>query len=72
MSNHEHSSTVAVDREACDICGTCVAVCPTAALKIIRELEIDHDRCIRCYRCIRICPFGALKRDNGAAEHVSG
>ena len=51
-----------INRELCDICGTCVAVCPVDAI-IVKEfiVEIDNDKCTGCLNCLRICPAEAVK-----------
>lgn len=54
-----------IDRELCDICGTCVSVCPAAAIFVTESaVEIDLIRCLRCGACATICPVKAV----GVAE----
>lgn len=51
---------VKVDNNVCDRCGTCVAVCPTGALRLVDEIEVAADTCSGCGVCVKICPFAAL------------
>jgi len=49
-------------RSLCDLCGTCVAVCPTDAIKLSEiELTIDDERCTMCLNCVHVCPVKALE-----------
>ncbi|MFC1929751.1 4Fe-4S binding protein [Chloroflexota bacterium] len=47
----------------CIKCGRCVEVCPTGAIKELKEgeIEIRRDRCNNCGNCAEICPAKALK-----------
>jgi ferredoxin len=46
-------------REAlCTYCGTCVAVCPTAAIAA-DAITTDTAACILCCACVKNCPTGA-------------
>jgi ferredoxin len=51
-----------IDRRACDLCGECLAACPTGALRIAgSRLEIDLERCAYCGDCEEVCPKGAIR-----------
>jgi electron transfer flavoprotein alpha subunit len=53
---------IKVNQNRCDECGTCVGVCPTAALLLkTSSLEIIDDLCTDCGNCVAICPIAALK-----------
>ncbi|GAB4376557.1 MAG: 4Fe-4S binding protein [Calditrichia bacterium] len=53
---------IEIDKSKCDLCGTCVAVCPENVMGLtIYELEIDHQGCTRCSKCVWVCPVGALQ-----------
>ncbi len=53
---------IQIDPVLCDVCGTCVGVCPADALAIeLRTLTVDMEKCIRCRACVSICPVGAVK-----------
>jgi Fe-S-cluster-containing dehydrogenase component len=50
---------------SCRLCEkpTCVAVCPTKALKKSENtgvIMVEEDKCIGCRWCLQACPFGAL------------
>jgi ferredoxin len=50
-----------INRNLCDICGTCVAVCPVDAI-VVSEFEvcIDNEKCINCLNCMTACPIKAI------------
>ncbi|MCP4611069.1 MAG: 4Fe-4S dicluster domain-containing protein [Planctomycetes bacterium] len=45
--------------DTCTVCGTCVSVCPTAAVSINGSVETKIELCILCSACIKNCPTGA-------------
>ena len=50
-----------VIHELCDICGTCVAVCPVDAIIVTEfKVEIDNDICTICLNCLKVCPAKAI------------
>lgn len=50
-----------INRELCDVCGTCVAVCPADAIIVAEfEVNIDKEKCIRCMNCVSVCPIKAI------------
>ena len=53
-----------IDRELCDVCGTCASVCPEVAI-IIKEfkVEIDSVKCVDCKKCLRVCPPQAITEE---------
>jgi len=53
-----------VDRELCDVCGTCASVCPEAMITI-REFDvmIDKEKCTSCKNCVKVCPAQAISED---------
>jgi Fe-S-cluster-containing hydrogenase component 2 len=54
-----------IDKDKCDICGTCVSVCPVDAIFVSEfEVEIDNEKCISCQKCKIVCPFHAIYGDN--------
>ncbi|MCF7808519.1 MAG: 4Fe-4S binding protein [Candidatus Marinimicrobia bacterium] len=55
---------ILVQDNRCDLCGTCVAVCPVDAIEV-READISiiHDKCIDCDICIWVCPIDVLSSD---------
>lgn len=57
---------IVIDKEICDFCGTCVAVCqPDAIFLTERDIVIDREKCTECENCIVVCPVGAVRRETG-------
>ena len=51
-----------INKDLCDICGTCVAVCPVDAIVVGEfEVQIDNEKCTGCLNCLKICPAEAIK-----------
>jgi ferredoxin len=62
---------VKIDRDSCDLCGTCVAVCPENVIRMSAYfLEIDHSGCTRCQKCIWVCPVSSLEMIEGEIENL--
>ncbi len=58
------ANEVTRNKRKCTHCGSCTAVCPTAALFVKRpemSVEFDEKKCSRCELCIPICPTRAMK-----------
>jgi len=60
----------------CTLCGFCVQVCPTRALKVLEDskntlLVLDAADCIHCGKCEMICEFHALKMNPPTASEIS-
>lgn len=55
------ASDIALDTEACVVCGLCTAVCRTGAM-VLRdaELVLDKDKCVYCEACVSACPRRAV------------
>ncbi len=55
---------VRVDRDACTLCMSCVAVCPSGALsdgEDIPKLTFIEGACVQCGLCAGACPENAVK-----------
>lgn len=51
----------------CFVCGECIDVCPTHAIRISADgsrIETDIDRCIKCCACVKVCPNHARVFDS--------
>ena len=56
---------ISCNNQVCDVCGTCVGVCPVDAIIIENpEVIIQVDTCIQCGACVQICPVNALSEDS--------
>ena len=53
---------IEVDEKVCGCCGTCVAVCPTDAIRLHHSswVELVEAECVGCGCCEKVCPVGAL------------
>jgi ferredoxin len=60
----ERRFAVALDAEACIVCGTCAEVCPRACFQVDRQAHATTmpgaARCVQCGACIVQCPADAL------------
>ncbi len=58
---------IQIDDQKCDLCGTCVGVCPPDCIALsARALRIIGSECIRCGFCLPACPLEALRwNENG-------
>ena len=57
-----------VNNELCDVCGSCVAVCPVDAITINEfSTTIDNNTCVECMKCVIVCPVKAIKEVNDNA-----
>jgi ferredoxin len=57
---------VKVDGAACTLCMSCVAVCPTSALRGgqgLPQLKFVEDACVQCGMCVKACPEDAVTRE---------
>ncbi len=51
--------------DKCDLCGSCVGVCPVDCISMSEKmLTIDNEVCIDCDHCVDICPVYALESKN--------
>src|SRR4030042_6383068 len=55
----------------CTGCGTCVAVCPTKAIRLVKDgtkgvykPQIIKNRCNNCGLCLKVCPGWKVKINN--------
>jgi len=57
---------IRVDKSACTMCMSCVAVCPTSALREgqgLPQLNFSEWSCIQCGLCETACPEDAIKTE---------
>ena len=53
-----------VDEEKCTGCETCVAECPSEAIKMAEDKAvIDEEACIDCGVCVDACPEEAISME---------
>ncbi len=54
-----------IDRGKCDLCGECIAICPTNAITITDStITISPVACINCGACVPVCPKEAIDQNN--------
>lgn len=58
------------DADVCKECGTCIDVCPTAAIDA-ESFMTDSARCIKCCACVKSCPAGARRFNSPFAPVLS-
>ena len=52
---------VTIDKKKCNLCGTCVSVCPMEVFsKGEKEIIIDEAKCIGCHACELQCDKKAI------------
>ncbi len=52
-----------INHKICDICGTCVAVCPADAIVVSEFIvKIDNSKCLDCMNCLKVCPIKAVEK----------
>ncbi len=61
--------------DECTLCGVCPKVCPTKALRIVKEgevlkLEFSHQLCIGCRACEESCPENAMELSREINPHL--
>jgi nitroreductase/NAD-dependent dihydropyrimidine dehydrogenase PreA subunit len=50
-----------VDQDKCNLCGACIATCPTGMVRDKRGvIKISWVACIHCGHCMAVCPTGAI------------
>ena len=55
---------IIINQQLCDLCGTCVGVCPVDAIIIEKQgITIKSDICTSCSACVDVCPVDALSGD---------
>ena len=52
-----------VNKKTCVACGTCIKVCPRAAVTIWRgcHAAISESDCIGCGKCAKVCPANCIE-----------
>ena len=55
---------IIIDQQLCDLCGTCIGVCPVDAIIIEKhKITVRSDICTGCSACVHVCPVDALSED---------
>ena len=56
----EYSDKLKIDKDKCEGCGKCVALCPMKNISIKDGVCISESQCTMCYRCVNNCPKQAI------------
>ena len=59
-----------VDETNCNVCGTCVDVCPFGALSFKEVLKVNWEKCMGCGVCAGQCPSDALSLERDERKGV--
>jgi len=52
---------IQINKENCDFCGACVAVCPEDCIELAeKDIEIIEPKCTDCKLCIYVCPIEVM------------
>lgn len=64
------SKRLAKVTEECVSCGSCVKVCPMAAISIWKGViaKVDKKKCVGCGKCVEECPAGVISLIERGAE----
>jgi uncharacterized Fe-S center protein len=55
------SSKMVVDPEKCDLCGSCLTMCPFRTITIEdKAVKIDMEKCEFCLFCTEVCKTEAI------------
>lgn len=48
--------------EECVACGTCMKVCPRAAIRVMSGViaRVNGELCVGCGKCARVCPADVI------------
>ncbi|MFH1117208.1 MAG: 4Fe-4S binding protein [Pseudomonadota bacterium] len=58
-----HAGAIAINRELCGYCGSCVSVCDCLALSLADTwLIYEPEKCSGCMDCTSACPVGAIRQ----------
>ena len=51
-----------IDREKCNLCGLCIAVCYCNAIVLVNNAItiVEMEECLWCTICEAVCPTGAI------------
>lgn len=59
-------------KEACVLCGQCVALCPSGALsQEAGEIRFDEKQCVGCCSCLNVCPRNAWRSSRFGPEYYN-
>ncbi|MFZ5632476.1 MAG: indolepyruvate ferredoxin oxidoreductase subunit alpha [Bacillota bacterium] len=60
LNIRERKEPLAVDLEACNLCGNCLRIGCSPISKVEGGVSIDPSLCIGCGLCAKVCPRGAI------------
>jgi ferredoxin len=49
-------------------CEICVEACPSAAIRLDKQIEFDAKTCASCGACLHLCPLGAFSGEDHAID----
>jgi ferredoxin len=54
-------SVAVINQELCELCGTCVEICPFNALALNGGVKLNWEKCMGCGVCVDHCPTNAIE-----------
>lgn len=59
-----------IEQEECVACGTCLKVCPKAAISVFKGMYavVESKLCIGCGMCAKCCPASIITMTGGAVK----
>ncbi len=61
---------IKINKNKCDLCGSCVAVCPMDSIEMFETYLKINKNCNECMICVHICPVEALTKEDSDRSNV--
>ncbi len=69
-NNNPPEKAPETDYDNCNLCQTCIEVCPTQAISLNKYIQTNTEQCIWCCACIKSCPQNARIMTYDAIENI--
>ncbi len=63
MTEKRYKKFAIVEEDYCVGCGSCIKVCPKAAISVPRGVaaQVDLEKCVGCGLCVKMCQAYVIK-----------